>query len=443
MSALSNPTPVPVQQPPQRITPVSPAEPPKKKSPVGWIVFGLLLLGVVAGYELWYKPQQERAARQTAVTLFRTTKVIAGPFERTLRVGGATAARDFSNITTPRMRGPEARNLMELLSLVKNGTWVNKGDVLAQIDPGTINDHVDDLRATILQADNDVKKRVSEQLVEMGSLDQTLRVAQASVDKAKWDNQASEVRTDIEQELLRLAYEESQAKYKQSQLDVPQKKTIHGAELKILDFTKERHARHLGRHENDIKAYTIRATMTGMVVLSSTYRGGGESQQVQQGDALTSGQPLLKIVNPKSMSVEATVNQTESGEIRIGQTAQIGLDAFPGMTFKGKVYSIGALAVSGGRQNYYIRSVPIRVTIDGADPKLIPDLSAFADIVVEQKENATLVPLGAIHEEGKKSFVYVKKGEGWEKREISLGSSNNLYAIANSGVTSGDELRLD
>ena len=442
MSALSNPTPSPIQHSPKRVAPLAPAKPPKSGLWKVLLVLGLLAAGVWAGYEFWLKPQQQQAAAKQAAILYRTAKVVAGPFERTLRVGGVTSALKYSNVTAPRIRGFEAGSQMELLNLVKSGSWVNAGDVLAQIDPGTLNDHVDDLKATIEQSDLDVKKREAEQSVEQENLNQTLRVAQALVGKARLDNQAAEVRTDIERELLTLSLEEAEAKYKQSQLDIPQKKIVHASEIKILGFTKERHVRHRGRHLNDINAYTMKASMRGMIVLSSTYRGGGESRQVQAGDPMMPGQPLLKIVDPASMQVEATINQTESMEIRIGQTATIGFDAFPGFTLKGKVYSIGALAAGGFRQNYYIRSIPVRLTIEGADPRLIPDLSAFADVVLETKSNTTLVPLDGIHQEGSKHFVYVKQGEQWSKREVTLASTNNLHAMVSAGVSPGEEIRL-
>jgi multidrug efflux pump subunit AcrA (membrane-fusion protein) len=182
--------------------------------------------------------------------------------------------------------------------------------------------------------------------------------------------------------------------------------------------------------------------MKGMVVLASTYRGGGESQSVQQGDQVGAGQPLMKIVDPASMQVEANINQAESIDMRIGLQATVGFDAFPDMKMKGKVYSIGALAAGGFRQNYYIRSVPVRLTIEGSDPKLIPDLSAYADVVLESKDRATLIPLASVHNEDGKSYVYVKQGETWAKREVAVGSTNNLYAIATSGVNEGDEVRL-
>jgi multidrug efflux pump subunit AcrA (membrane-fusion protein) len=445
MSALSNPSPSPspIQQPPKRVVPVSPQEPERKKSGwKGWLILAIVIAAGWAGYEFGLKPQQQRAAARQAAVIYRTTKVVVGPFERTLRIGGVTSALKYSNVTAPRIRGFESGSQMELLTLAKSGAWVSPGEVLAQIDPGTLNDHVDDLKATIEQSDLDVKKREAEQGVEMENLSQTLRVAQASVNKARLDNQAAEVRTDIERELLKLSLEEAEAKNKQSQLDIPEKKTVHAAEIKILGFTKERHVRHHARHTNDIKAYTMRSSMKGMVVLSSTYRGGGESRQIQTGDQIMPGQPLMKIVDPASMQVEATINQAESMEIRIGQMASIGFDAFPGLALKGKVYSIGALAAGGWRQNYFIRSVPVRLTIEGVDPKLIPDLSAFADVVLEKKENSTLAPLEAIHEENGKNYVYLKQGEQWVRKEVTLGASNNLYAVVTAGLSGGEEVRV-
>lgn len=444
MSALKNPTPTPVQQPPQRVAPVTPAEPPSKGLPwKAFLVLAVIGAAIWAGYQLYYKPAQQQAAQRAAAISFRTAKVTVGPFERTIRVGGATGARLFANITAPRLRGFESRSQMELLKLAKNGSWVKKGDVLAEIDPGYLVDHVDDIKATIGQSELDVSKRVAEQSVEMENLMQTLRVAKASVDKARLDNQAAEVRTEVERELLKLSLDEAEAKYKQSQLDVPQRNLIQEAEIHILGFTKERHVRHRDRHLNDIKAYTIISPMEGMVVMSSVFRGGGESQQVQQGDQLNPGQPLAKIVNPSSMQVEGNINQAESTEIRIGQRATIGLDAFPEMRFQGKVYSQGALATGGRQQNYYIRNIPVKLTIDGADPRLIPDLSTWADVVVEEKEKATLIPINSIHKEGSKNFVLVKQGDQWSKREVALGSSNNTHVIALSGVSEGDTLRID
>jgi HlyD family secretion protein len=442
MSALSNPTPSPAQPAPPRVAPVARPEPPKKDFPwKGWTIAAIIMIGAWAGYQFWLKPQQERAAQKAAAIVYRTAKVTVGPFQRNVRISGTTGALKFANIATPRPRGDRSSQ-MELLKLVKSGSWVEKGDIVAQIDPGFMIDHADDTKATHQQSQADLEKRRAEQMVEMESVVQTVRVAQAQVTKAGLDNQAAEVRTDVEREILKLALEEAQAKHKQSELDLPLKKIVHDSELRILGFTIDRHQRHIEKDTIQLKSYAIYSPMKGMVVLSSTYRGGGESQQVQQGDQLGAGQPLMKIVDPASMQVEASINQTESTEMRIGLPATIGFDAFPGFTLKGKVYSIGALAAGGMRQNYFIRTVPIKLTIDGGDPRLIPDLSAWADVAVESKDRATLLPLSAVHNEDGKTFVFLKSGETWSKREVALRGANNLFAVATAGVNEGDEVRL-
>lgn len=441
MSALTNPVAKPAQAPPHPVAPDLQPRRPKRHFGAIWLLLAVLAGGAWAAYQYWWKPAQ--AAKTAPVATFRTAKVVVGPFQQTLRLSGQTGARQYANITAPRMRGFESRSQMELLSLVKNGTWVKTGDVLAQIDPGYLQDHIDDIQATILQADKDVEKRKVEHEVEWENFLQTVRLTKAQLDKARLDYSAAEVRTDVERELLKLALEEAEAQHKQNEAAGPYRKIIQAAEIKILGFTRERHVRHVNRHLTDLKNYTIKAPMEGLVVLQSIYRGGGESQQIQQGDQVGSGQQLMKIVNPSSMQVEASVSQADVAHLRIGQKATIGIDAFPDLKLEGEIYSIGALAVGGFRQNYYIRSVPIRLTIKGSDPRIIPDLSAYADVQIRSIEKATLVPLGALRREGSATYVHVKQGDRFVKRRIEIGEANNLYAVALSGLQGGEELRLD
>jgi multidrug resistance efflux pump len=319
---------------------------------------------------------------------------------------------------------------------------VKKGQVIAKIDGQGLQDHIDDLQDTIEAAMADLSKREAEQKIEWEQLQQTLREAKAAYDKAKLDASGGEVRTDIERQLLQLSLDEAAAAYKQQQEDLASKKASHAAELTILRLTAERHKKHRGRHLVDLQRFTAQASMPGLAVMSPIFRGG-EMGQVQLGDRVFPGQLFMKVVNPDSMQVEASINQTESGAFRIGQTARVRLDAFPGAEFKGHVYSLGALAVGGWRQNYFIRSIPVRISIDNADHRVIPDLSASADVVVTTAEDKTLIPLNAITEEQGKAYAFVKKGESFEKREIQVGLKNDISAVVESGLGVGEEVRLN
>jgi multidrug efflux pump subunit AcrA (membrane-fusion protein) len=331
---------------------------------------------------------------------------------------------------------------MVITEVVPSGSLVKKGQVIAKVDGQSLIDHIDDLKDTIEAADADVRKAKADQMIEWETLQQTLRLTKAEYEKARLDASAADVRTDVERQLLQLALEEAEAKYKQQQEDLKFKQQSMQAQVRILELTRERHTRHRNRHLVDLEKFTIHAAMDGLAVMSQIWRGG-EMGQFQQGDRVFPGQLFMKVVNTNSMQLEATVNQTESGSVRIGQQASLKLDAFPGLELPAKIHSIGALAVGGWRQNYYIRTVPVIARIEGRDSRLIPDLSASADVLVTREENKLLVPLSGITERNGKTYARVKTGDQFVEREVQLGDRNTSHAIVLAGLEPKDEVQVN
>lgn len=437
MSAIVNPSPS-VGKPPLEVAPGQPPAAPGGLRRGKWIVAALVLAGFVA-FKVSQRPEPTPAAPVVAV---KTAKATIGPLEVTRRVGGQTSSRSYANITAPMMRGPEGNRPLVLMTLAKSGSIAKKGDMVAQFDPGWLQDHTDDTTATVAQAESDVRKRVAEQGIEWENLEQTLRVNKAELDKAKIEMGAVELRTAIDQELLKLALEEADARYEQARKDRGFKETSQKAEIRILELTRERHARHLERDKVNLTKYTMRAPIDGLIVMQSLFRGG-EMAQIQEGDQVGPGQPFMKIVTPGSMQVEAMINQTESGGFRVGQKAAVGLDAFPDLRFEGKIYSIGALAIGGTRQNYYIRNVPVRVSVVTTDPRMIPDLSASADVLLERTERAIIVPAQAVQTESGKSVVWVKQGETFVARAVQTGIRTQTQVAVVTGLNEGEEVALN
>jgi multidrug resistance efflux pump len=397
---------------------------------------------IIAGWAIYSRrTAQEAASQSAAMAAIRTAKATTGSLERWTRIAGQTAAIDFANIVTPTLRGPEAREMI-LMNLARSGSWVKKGTLIAEIDAQSLQDHIDDLGDTIDTASADIRKRKAEQSIEWENLQQSIRIAKAEADKARLDHSAAEVKTDIERQLLKLNLDEAEAQYKQLQGDLKQKQIAHASDLRLLDLTLERHTRHRDRHKRDLSLFSIYAPMDGLVVMSQIFRSG-EMAQVQVGDRVSPGQGFMKIVNTNKMRVEGSINQTESSEIRLGQRARVRLDAFPSIQLGGFIEGIGALAVSSNRQGYYIRNVPLRIRIEGSDPRLIPDLSASAEIILESAENGVIVPLGAIKNEDGKTVAYVKNAGAFERREVQLGLRNGTQALVLSGLQGGEELRLN
>jgi hypothetical protein len=400
------------------------------------LVFGI---GGIS-YFLFQKSQQ--ADRIASVIQIRTASVTTGPLIGSARITGQTSAQNYAHILAPRLLGPEGNRQMLIEKLAPSGSFVRKGEIVVEIDSTNSRDHIDDVQDTVDQAKLDLNKRKAEQALDWENLQQTLRVAKSELDKARLDASASEIRTPVDQELIRLAVEEAEARYKQLSADLASQRAVHQAELRILELTNERHSRHLNRHVTDLQKFTIRAPMDGLAVMQQLFRSG-QMAQLEQGDQVFPGQPIMKIVNTASMQLEAQINQAESSHFRIGQRARIRLDAFPDVNLDGRITSIGALAAGGWRNSFFIRNVPVKLDIIGTDPRLIPDLSASAEVFLDRVDQALIAPRSAFKREGGQTVAYVKKGESFERRVVELGLQNHTHAAILSGLNAGEDVRLN
>lgn len=432
MSAIVSPPPSPELPGPQP-APAHPREPVRWK----WSAAAVLIIAIVAFGVHYVRPRV--SAKPAAAGVIRTVRVTRGPLALTLRVAGSTAARSFANIVAPVMRGPDSGRHLILMKLVKAGSYVKKGDIIAEIDAQAAKDHVDDVNALAVQAEADVRKRRAEQAIEMETLRQTVRLAKAEAEKARLDASAAEIRSVIDQEQLKLAVEEAEATYKQLQQDLTTTAALHHAEIRILELTRDRHAHHRDRHAADVKRFTIRAPVSGLAVMETVWRGG-DMGQVQEGDDVDPGEPFMKVVDTSGMMLDGTMNQAEAELVRIGQPAEVGLDAFPGLKLKGRVQSVGALAVGSWRENYYIRNITVKIALESADSRVIPDLSAFADVALSVEPNVLQVPREAIQSADGRPVVFVKQGDRFVQRAVRLGLRNNTTVEVLDGLEPGQEI---
>jgi RND family efflux transporter MFP subunit len=332
---------------------------------------------------------------------------------------------------------------MDITKLAPGGSMVRKGDVVAVLDPTNMQNRIDDETDELREEETKVRKLKVQQELDMVNLVQSLRIAKSEYDKAVLELKAQEVRTAVDQELLKLSADEAEASYKELQRDVEQKKIAQKAELRIQEISYDLQKKNVERYNRDLERLTLITPIDGLVVMMSQNRPGGDQVTYGEGDRVQPGMPFMKIVNPASMQVEGTINQAESSSFRIGQMATIGLDAFPGASYEGKVYAIGALATGGFRQNYYIRSVPVRVQVQNPDKRMIPDLSASADILLGRAENVLAVPAAALHREKGKDVVYVKGPKSFEPREVKIGLHNGIQAEVLEGLKEGDQVRIN
>ncbi|MEZ5366951.1 MAG: efflux RND transporter periplasmic adaptor subunit [Bryobacterales bacterium] len=439
----------------QATPPVEAPEPPEqqKKGKYGWLI---VLLGLGLGaliYTLTDKGLVQQA--QNAGASLRTATVATGKLDRSLRVGGTIAAKNFAAIRAPRLRGPgdTGRAGLILMHLAEPGSMVKAGDVVAKFELKWLEDHIDDRRSAMIVSESQVDKRRAEQLITLETDRQAAVTAKAEWEKAKFDLKTAEVRSEIEAEVLKNLAQQAEAAFEQLEQQLTLEEEAHNAELEALKITVQEDKLHLDRHLRDFERMEITSPVSGLVVMEPQYRGGGQISQTEEGDQVYPGSLFMRVVDLSKMVLTAYVNQVDVQKVRVGQMTDVHLDAYPDLSFQGKVVSIGAIAEAGsgspsgfrfgGGSGLFLKTIPIDIEITSDDERVIPDLSASADIHIETDEEGLIAPREAVRSEGDQSVVFVRNGGKIERRVVEVGRKSDTHVIVLSGLSAGDEVLLE
>jgi multidrug resistance efflux pump len=412
-----------------------------RRSPKRPLVWTLAAAALLVPAAVHFFGGRVSAARRTATTFSVPTAIVQlGPIDNLIRLTGQTSARNFASITMPSLRG--GRVDLTLTKLVASGSPVKKGDVVAALDTTTQKENLTNAGDDLDQAQADMKRRQAQEEVDMETLRDNLRSLKAAMDDAAQDYRANEVTNPVDQEILKLNVEQTAAQYKQAQASEPLEESAIAADMAVYQIAYKRLQRTYDRMQSDLERFTFLAPMDGLAVIQTFNRGGSNDAQYQLGDSVYPGRSILKIVDLASMQLETTANQAEVRQLRIGMPVTVELDAFQNLSFPGSISSIGAMASADAFGGFYVRTVPVKVRIEGVDPRLIPDLSGEAAVVVNHKQSALTIPSQALHAEGGRDYVYVETATGFAKQDVELGLQSPTRVEVVSGLTAGQRVAL-
>ncbi|MCU0247734.1 MAG: HlyD family efflux transporter periplasmic adaptor subunit [Bryobacter sp.] len=339
--------------------------------------------------------------------------------------------------------------MMVLQQLVKPGSHVKKGDVIAEFDRQYMLQRLEDYRASVVTYQANLRKLQAEQELTKVNHNQSISVAKANLDKAELDLKTIPVLGEMDAERLRLNYEEAKAAYKQVLAEVKYVDAVAQAQLKNSELDGRQAKLELQRAEMNADRMIAKAPMDGITVMQNTFRGS-EFAQIQQGDQLFPGQFYMQVVDPRSMVVNSSVNQVDAERLRIGMKARVRFDAYPDLELPAHVVAIAAVTRTGGMRASYVKDIPVRLKLDRMDSRVIPDLSVGIDVILEQEPaSSAVVSLAGVFFENPlpggepPAVVYVKSGNRWEKRTVELGLRNYTMVAVRSGLRQGDVVALE
>jgi len=197
----------------------------------------------------------------------------------------------------------------------------------------------------------------------------------------------------------------------------------------------------LGRAEKELEKTVIRAPFKGIAILFEAFRNG-QKRKPRIGDKVWQNQPLLYLPDISAMIVKTQVREIDLHKISLGQDCLVSVDAYPNVSFDGKVSFIGVLATGRYQRQGGEKYFQVTVAIQTEDSRLRPGMTARTDIIGKQVEDALSIPIQAVFHDNGNDYCYRLDGSGFKKEKITLGHQNEDIVQVVSGLKEGNRVSL-
>jgi HlyD family secretion protein len=215
--------------------------------------------------------------------------------------------------------------------------------------------------------------------------------------------------------------------------------TVSKAEVTKSRAQVEQSQAALQRSEEDLRYSTITSPMDGLILSRDVEVGSAVSSILVLGSQATL---VMTLGDTSEVYVLGKVDEADIGKVYLGQPARIVVESFKDKKFDGKVTKISPLGVE--KDN--VTTFEVRVSIQNPGGELRANMSANAEIILEEKKSVLMIPESAlIYDKDKNTSVEIpdqKIDTGRRKVPVKLGISNGVKAEVVSGLNEGQKVVL-
>jgi HlyD family secretion protein len=193
------------------------------------------------------------------------------------------------------------------------------------------------------------------------------------------------------------------------------------------------------RAEEELTNATIRSPIDGVVLARPVELGSAVSSILNMG---ANASLVLVLGDINSVYVKGKVDEADIGLVKLGQPARIKVETFRDRQFEGRVTQISPM----GNEQDNVVSFEVRVSIDNPGGELLANMTANAEIILEEHKATLIVPENAIVYDAQRnaSVDVVDPGAdtGRRRTAVKVGVSNGTRTEITSGLSEGQRVVL-
>lgn len=332
--------------------------------------------------------------------------------------------------------------------LTPEGREVERGEPILSFDTSVLDKRLDERRAELASVREELeKKRTS---IEARRRDDELKMLEATSKREKTMLQLE--RPDELVAPREIAKLELDREIAERELDYLEERgrllaRADEAELSMLLEQAERASGRIRELEDAIERMTLRAPRDGTVIHVANRRG----ERTRVGETVWRRAKVVAVPDLSEMRAQASVDEADSGRLRLGQRAELRLDALPEIVYRGTVSKLGR-TVTRLSWRSPIRVLRVEIELDETDvTRMRPDMRFRGRIEVGRARNVLQVPIEAVRvgatdgngSEPQYSVVARRGGAGRAALvPVSLGARNERVVEVRDGLQEGDEVSL-
>ena len=437
------------------------------------IVAVVLLVTVAAAAMFFRKPSEVQLSLENAIV----AEVFQGEFKASVvETGDLESSKSVEIRCRVKSKG---RGGTAILKIVPEGTRVEEGDFLAQLDDSILRDELTQQKiqvatdkANVIQAENDLATAKSvRKEYENGAYGLELATIQSELALAKETHRRAikqltyitrlavkgyATDTQLEADTFAVEKATTDLKIATDKLSLFEKFTgdrmlaemdaeirKQEANKEAAEFTLELSKQRLAEFESQVAACRITAPSAGMVVYANEMdRRGNSTVIIEEGAMLRDGQEIFRLPDPSQMQVLTTVNDSKINDIFAGQPAIIRLDTDPDKQYEGQVVKVAKFPLP---RRWYQAPIEYEVWVKINKPteETRPGLRGKVEIMVSQEKNKIQAPISSLVKREEEYYVLVKNGSELEARNVKIGINIDQHVIIESGLEPGEKVLID
>ncbi len=353
-------------------------------------------------------------------------------FEDILTMDGTVdAVRSVTMSCPQRLQG-------EIVYLIEDGTLVQVGDLVCQLENRETQDMIDQLALDVENAQANMTKTIANLDMRYAQLDAQVKTNLVQTLISNLDSlqliYASPVQRRVKElELQKAAIVKKKLMKKLKALEIINRSQIRRMELQIQNKENRKKS-----YMDILDMMTIKATQPGMAMRAISWQ---TDKKIQEGETVFPNMPLIIIPDMTEMKVKIQASEVSYKRMNINDRVEYTFDAMPGNVASGKILSKAPIGQPISR-NSKVKFFEVEASMESFKVLPTPGLSVTCNIILQRVKDTIVVPQIAIFEEDSMKIVYVKKEKGFERRQVKTGPSSPKMAVIVKGLTGKESLSM-